>query len=247
MAVTKLPPEALIQDTRYLEKFKNNEEGLKTAFKAEYALAMNSIDAVITGNTDVLNPLLEENNKLNPATYKKVPKSSFYLQPNKAKALYANFFREGIDDVGKPCGLIKEKPVENRLFSSSASPVTQTIKLMVTENALSRILYDAFIAALNLPEQNNKRCREDFQVSAIQVLFALKAYNLETGGYPTSLNELVPKYLSKVPEDPFDGKPIKYSPTKKILYSVGKDRVDSGGSEGDDWLTMPDPTFKIGF
>jgi hypothetical protein len=57
----------------------------------------------------------------------------------------------------------------------------------------------------------------------------------------------VPKYFTKIPADPFDGKLIKYSPKKKIIYSVGKDLKDSGGSEGKDLRTMKDPTFKIEF
>ena len=47
--------------------------------------------------------------------------------------------------------------------------------------------------------------------------------------------------------DPFDGKPIRYSKDKKIIYSVGEDGVDSGGSAGDDWRKMPDPTFSVDF
>ena len=37
------------------------------------------------------------------------------------------------------------------------------------------------------------------------------------------------------------------SKEKKIIYSVGKDLIDSGGSKGDDWKKMEDPTFKIEF
>ena len=47
------------------------------------------------------------------------------------------------------------------------------------------------------------------------------------------LNDLVPKYISKVPKDPFDGKPIRYSAKNKMIYSVGNDLKDSGGSEKD--------------
>ena len=65
--------------------------------------------------------------------------------------------------------------------------------------------------------------------------------------YPSVLNELVPRYLASVPIDPFDGKPLKYSAPKKIVYSVGQDTNDSGGSIGDDWRQMSDPTFKLGF
>jgi hypothetical protein len=50
------------------------------------------------------------------------------------------------------------------------------------------------------------------------------------GKLPENLQALVPTYLAAVPDDPFDGKPFRYSPEKKIVYSVGKNLVDDGGS-----------------
>ena len=47
---------------------------------------------------------------------------------------------------------------------------------------------------------------------------------------PSSLQELVPAYLPRVPIDPFDGKPFRYDPERGILYSVGRDLQDGGGS-----------------
>ena len=45
-----------------------------------------------------------------------------------------------------------------------------------------------------------------------------------------SLESLVPKYINSIPLDPYDGQPFKYSKSKAIVYSVGKDLKDSGGS-----------------
>ena len=36
--------------------------------------------------------------------------------------------------------------------------------------------------------------------------------------------------MKAVPADPFDGKPFRYDASKGIVYSVGKDCEDSGGS-----------------
>jgi hypothetical protein len=78
-------------------------------------------------------------------------------------------------------------------------------------------------------------------------LIAIKAYKIENGKLPPNLEELVPDYILEVPKDPFDGNPIRYSAEKKIIYSVGPDLIDSGGSEGEGWQKMEDPTFKIEF
>ena len=66
---------------------------------------------------------------------------------------------------------------------------------------------------------------------AVSVAVALTNCRLATGHYPATLDELVPKYLSAVPSDPFDGKPMRYvlSDGSATIYSVGPDRVDDGG------------------
>jgi hypothetical protein len=48
---------------------------------------------------------------------------------------------------------------------------------------------------------------------------------------PLHLDELVPNYLSKVPQDPFTGQTLIYrlQGTNWLLYSVGTDRADDGG------------------
>ncbi len=63
-------------------------------------------------------------------------------------------------------------------------------------------------------------------------MLALRAYKLDIGHYPATLSELAPKYLRRVPMDPFaNNKPLRYK-TKEIeysLYSIGYDGVDDGG------------------
>ncbi|MGO8928674.1 MAG: hypothetical protein ACLQU3_17535 [Limisphaerales bacterium] len=60
---------------------------------------------------------------------------------------------------------------------------------------------------------------------------ALRCYQSEQGHPPARLDELTPKYLSHMPEDPFSGKPLVYRAqgTNWLLYSVGPDGVDDGG------------------
>lgn len=57
-----------------------------------------------------------------------------------------------------------------------------------------------------------------------------------------------------MPTDPFDGKQIRYSKQKLIIYSVGRNGKDSGGvSEGSEksgkkeWREENEPIFKIPF
>jgi hypothetical protein len=73
--------------------------------------------------------------------------------------------------------------------------------------------------------------KAEASTSATRISFALQAFYLERGALPENLNELVPGYLAAIPRDPFDGEPMRYSEEKKIVYSVGNDFIDQGGSE----------------
>lgn len=66
--------------------------------------------------------------------------------------------------------------------------------------------------------------------AAIQLSFALRAYHQATGALPETLDALIPEYLDTIPTDPYDGAPLRYSKEQAILYSVGNDFIDSGGS-----------------
>jgi hypothetical protein len=60
---------------------------------------------------------------------------------------------------------------------------------------------------------------------------ALRCCRSEQGQVPTGLEQLVPKYLQRVPLDPFSSSPVIYRPqgTNWLLYSVGEDGADDGG------------------
>ncbi|HEX9998358.1 MAG TPA: hypothetical protein VGB45_14565, partial [Abditibacterium sp.] len=61
---------------------------------------------------------------------------------------------------------------------------------------------------------------------------ALRAYRLENGTYPEKISQLAPKYLKKVPVDPFGKGEIwryKRNGDTFLAWSVGPDGKDDGG------------------
>ncbi len=60
---------------------------------------------------------------------------------------------------------------------------------------------------------------------------AAERFRLYRGRWPDSLEQLVPKYLSEIPRDPFAAGPLKLRklPDGLFVYSVGFDGVDDGG------------------
>jgi hypothetical protein len=87
----------------------------------------------------------------------------------------------------------------------------------------------------------------------LHVAFALAKYHCEKGHYPKGLDALMPKYLDRIPQDMFAGKPLIYRPTENgyLLYSVGVNGKDDSGRgyddepSGDDLvIRMPLPELK---
>lgn len=77
-----------------------------------------------------------------------------------------------------------------------------------------------------------KAARAETDRSMVLCAIALKRYSLRHGKPAPDLNLLVPEFLSSVPTDYMDGKPIKYRLNKGgtwVLYSVGDDGRDDGG------------------
>lgn len=64
---------------------------------------------------------------------------------------------------------------------------------------------------------------------------ALRAYSLaHAGELPARLDALVPEWLPAIPDDPMaHGRPLTYRPegADPLLYSVGRNGIDDGGSE----------------
>mgnify|MGYP001407064508 CR=1 FL=1 len=83
-----------------------------------------------------------------------------------------------------------------------------------------------------LADKVRRACGDECKLSAVRLLLACRAYEETTGHLPETLEALVPDYLSAVPRDPFDGQPFRYSTERRIIYSVGEDLTDDGGTRG---------------
>lgn len=69
-------------------------------------------------------------------------------------------------------------------------------------------------------------------LATLAVELALRAHKLDQGTYPERLSQLTPRYISRIPTDPFaPGRALHYrrSGAEFVLYSVGPDAKDDGG------------------
>jgi hypothetical protein len=122
-----------------------------------------------------------------------------------------------------------EAPFPERLTLSQQannSALSPPSKLMI----FSRMMLPALSRAIQRDADHIARIRT--AQTAIAVERFRRAHN---GDLPTDLNQLVPAYLPSLPRDPFDGEPLRFKrrATGYVVYSIGSDLRDDGGSEGD--------------
>jgi hypothetical protein len=77
-------------------------------------------------------------------------------------------------------------------------------------------------------------------VNQATIACALERFRLVNGGYPETLEQLVPAFLSRVPHDAISGRPLVYQPVPEgsfTLRGVGPNgTVDQKNNPADDWL-----------
>lgn len=209
-----------------LEQLYANKSALTNVIKMEYQLQCKLVDDWVSGKAIGLT------NQNMPATG--ISKRLF--DPEETRQIYAQFARTGLKSIPLP---LSQMPTNSFGFSTNRLPM---LSLLLSGNAIGRTL-----AEMSDPPSQKFKCRENVNAAATLTIFALKCYKQKYGSLPPSLEELVPEFLSKIPIDDFDGKPLRYSAEKKILYSVGPDLIDSNGKEKDMQNKTLDIQFKIQF
>jgi hypothetical protein len=75
----------------------------------------------------------------------------------------------------------------------------------------------------------------DVAIEGTRIMLAIEGYRADAGALPETLDALVPDYLEAVPVDPTHGDPFVYridgdEAIGYVLYSIGLDRTDDGGT-----------------
>ena len=211
---TSLPLDDLKSYIKELDDTQIAKEQGGVIIKEEYMIINNSFD-LLKRETQRL--IEEESFPL-----RLLDKLSYYYKLNKTKKLFFEYY------------LIQSKNFDKKYysetnFSTLGNPFFSTLgtQKFFTENLIGKIIYE--YNANNFGGFFSLTCKQNFLINAIQVLIALKAYKIEKGETPASLNILTPNYISEVPIDPFDGRPIRFSIFNKTIYSVGEDLKENGG------------------
>lgn len=116
-------------------------------------------------------------------------------------------------------------------------PIFPEVELLKHSNRLQQACNILSIIALpTLKDLPFKTAECQTQVDQTLIACAFERYRIAHGSYPTSLDQLVPEYLAKLPNSPITGKPMNYSLKADgsfLLWSPGWDLKSMGGQPGE--------------
>jgi len=213
-----------------LSLYSANQSGLTNVIKCEYQIQVAGIEQMRTGTYPG-----STNTELEKTALRLMSRPFF--NEEKTKDICAKFARKKLLSIPQP----RNKMPTNLIPTLSRS----LTKNLLSGNAMGNILVD-----MTFPSAEKflaRKCRENVGLAATQIILALRCHQMKSGVLPRSLNELVPQFLPSVPLDDFDGKPMRFSPEKRLIYSVGQDLIDSDGQEKDEKNKPLDIPFAIEF
>jgi hypothetical protein len=165
------------------------------------------------------------------------------------KQLYCRIWRFAWLDQDERHGLeymerllnIARDAAKHKSYAVADPAVFRSLEDTNNKNFYNKLRFPTTESAISLSRTVARAMRAETERSLVICAVALKRYSLRHGAPPGSLDSLVPEFVSSVPVDYMDGKPLKYrlnGDKTFVLYSVGEDGKDDGG----DTALMPDKT-----
>ncbi len=205
--------------------------------KVEYNWLAGALDQAAAGNSQELAGMAS-------GFWSRIGNRKPFLKPQQTKRLLSKDMRRMIENAAKVAGEREEIDFQKKYGRLKGNKSFDFLN-----NGVGKVML-SFLLPTWWKSVKEKDIAE-FYMAALQAELALRCFQKAHGRLPDSLEALVPEFLRAVPLDPYDGKPLKYDPAKQIIYAVGQDLKDSGGSKEPDsekaCYDRDEPTFRIDF
>jgi hypothetical protein len=237
---TRLPVKTLLSYFQQLSNLADSSLGLRNALRVEYLMEANNKSKAFdnTNNQQAMSLLGVGRGALDNFRREFV----YFYKPNKTKNILIQHFQQLIANASK----LYYQEIREALPNPKETAVSPNFFLaLAQENILGRRYLNNRLNSFSQLFKNY--FTERFSVLGTQVLLAVRAYWQDNAKLPVSLSDLTSNYLTNWPRDPFDAQLLRYSSQKKIIYAVGFDLNDTGGSEGKNPYKMFDPSVIIGW
>ena len=109
----------------------------------------------------------------------------------------------------------------------------------------------SWISQYFVPDMRNAvegEARRVATLRTVQTAIAIERFRLSNKGNPPgTLDELTPRFLPTLLNDPFDGEPLRYKTLEKgfVVHSVGVDRVEDQEAVGAEANQADDLRFRV--
>lgn len=112
------------------------------------------------------------------------------------------------------------------------------------QNTLGRIIAGGNSAG-NESQSAGASCGWRALRDATRIALAARLYRADHAGKLPPTSDGFLSYLGAWPQDPFNGKTMIYNPTKEVVYAVGKNLVDDGGTFDVNVSKSPDVGLSV--
>lgn len=230
-ATATRPDAAAMEDAcRKLADLDTSSSTLARALAAEYTAGADAVDAEVAAGGVTQDPSFPAQ----PASYR--------FHPNATKRLAQGDFRRMIEDATLPLRERRPTLTEEEYLRSTTGWLAR-----MQPNLVGRRVYGQLVGTIAVMSRGAARDAADLR--ATRVALALTAHRLRTGALPSRLDEL--SALGAIPCDPFDGAPIRYDASRRLVWVLGTDLTDDGGTatpcdgvEEVRWKS-PDPGWQL--
>lgn len=221
----RLPPEKLLATARKLKGFEASQDDLREVLKVAYATQADMLDG-FPGSVDT--------NSAGPS----IPPPSFLYSATRSKRELTVRIRLTMAAMTNCYAIgIKMIPTEK----TNVSMFWRLMHGNVIGTIMNELDLDSPVRLLT------RKCKETVSLRATRTVLALRAFQLTNGRNAQSLEELPPDFLEAVPMDDFDGKQLRYSSSRKVVYSVGENLNDDGGVQSTNRSKAGDLIYRFSF
>lgn len=211
-------PAILRQLAQALDSLRDPNSAMERVIRGEYHVeiwALNQIKAkTLQGQTGP--PFVQ---KLKGCLVRRFWLQNRVLQFNRTRQQLAEFIRIMLQNVPK-CRTDMTLPETTKWKPT----VWDYLRPNLIGRTLISILKPSFISIFDT------KCFTEGEKSGVKLVVACNRFQRDKGRWPDALGNLVPDYLPEVPRDPFDGQPFRYSAEKGMVWAVGTNLTDEGGS-----------------
>ena len=201
-------------------------EYAQTAYRFEFHFSCRCIEMALESPDEFLGGGAQEEGFIAEWNRRKAQASMrYFFKVNQTQNRFFQFYEEMIGELPKPASE-RGFPIAREMEESHED---QSLMSLLSRNMVGRLLSAILLPAVQGVTEKMDLIEVGSQAARLSL--GLRAYYAQYGELPERLDELVPKYIATVPRDPFDGELMRFDRNRAILYSVGNDFMDDGGSE----------------